>query len=126
MIPRWVRKDRNGPANCTNANSHARSFRGAGKSGEFDAARKQNAPELGSPITSCKDEVEFIANYLSGRMSVATRSRFDSHLRNCRDCTAFLQTYRKTIEVTRSFLRNQASLQRPHGLILRRPQSLSR
>jgi len=64
---------------------------------------------------------------------VATRSRdrvnrFENHLAVCRDCVAFLKTYKTTIELTRSFLSSQApaspsykfSPKRPNGRAKRR------
>ncbi|MGH7369315.1 MAG: anti-sigma factor family protein [Candidatus Methylomirabilaceae bacterium] len=43
-----------------------------------------------------------ILDYLSGEMEAGTRSDFVRHLRDCPDCVAFLATYEKTVEATRS------------------------
>jgi predicted anti-sigma-YlaC factor YlaD len=64
--------------------------------------------------TTCKREVEFIADYLSSSLDGQQQVAFEAHLKICSDCVAFLQTYKKTVELTRSFLLSQARLQRSH------------
>jgi hypothetical protein len=44
------------------------------------------------------------ADYLSASISPQATMRFQSHINGCRDCAGILRTYRKTIELTRSFL----------------------
>ena len=56
-------------------------------------------------IMICENEIALIAGYLSSSLSIRVLRSFEKHLNGCRDCTAFLQTYKKTIEVTRVFLR---------------------
>jgi anti-sigma factor RsiW len=56
---------------------------------------------------SYKKEVAFIADYLSSELDAAERSAFEDHLNACSDCAAFLQTYKKTAELTRAFLLHQ-------------------
>jgi anti-sigma factor RsiW len=57
-----------------------------------------------SAIT-CAQAVALLADYISGEIKAADRLAFESHQQTCPDCVAFLQTYRKTIELSRSFLR---------------------
>lgn len=57
------------------------------------------------PVPNCRDEVALISDYLTDNLSAAQRQAFEAHLSGCRDCGAFLATYKKTIEMTRSFLR---------------------
>jgi anti-sigma factor RsiW len=54
---------------------------------------------------TCKDEVGLITEYLAGTLKPRVRTAFEQHLRQCPDCMAFLKTYRKTMELTASFLR---------------------
>ena len=54
---------------------------------------------------TCKQEVALIADYVCGQLSSVDNAAFEAHLRVCPDCTAFLRTYKKTIDLTRSFLR---------------------
>jgi len=79
---------------------------------------KKNHPAQ-RPIDNCRDEVALIADYLTDNLGDAQRQAFEAHLGGCRDCGAFLSTYKKTIELTRSFLR--AGLGRQPRLELRRP-----
>ena len=58
-----------------------------------------------SPLSTCRDEVELIGDYLTNKLTKPERAAFEAHLSACRDCGAFLATYKKTIELTRSFLR---------------------
>ncbi len=54
---------------------------------------------------TCKDEVGLIADYLLGRLEPFVLAVFEQHLAQCPDCAAFLKTYKKTVELTASFLR---------------------
>ena len=53
---------------------------------------------------TCEKETALIADYLISNLSPADLASFENHLEECPDCKAFLQTYKKTIEITRSFL----------------------
>jgi len=68
---------------------------------------------------TCAQEVALISNYVSGQMTPARRAAFTAHLHACPDCAAFLQTYQKTVELTRSFLRVRSANERPISLTLR-------
>jgi hypothetical protein len=70
---------------------------------------------------TCRREVEFIADYLSSCLDLQQQAAFETHLKACSDCVAFLQTYKKTVELTRGFLLSQAQLQR----LPRRPRCMS-
>lgn len=69
---------------------------------------------------SCRQEVDFIAYYLSASLNARERAAFESHLDACSDCRAFIDTYKKTVEVTRTFLRARGQANRPPQLFLRR------
>mgnify|MGYP003395824173 FL=1 len=71
-------------------------------------------------ISTCRDEVDLLSDYLTNDLSQAERRAFEAHLGACRDCGAFLATYKKTIEMTRSFLRAGMSNQPQPRLQLRR------
>ena len=72
-------------------------------------------------IATCKNETALIGDYLSGNLSPRALATFEDHLESCPDCAAFLRTYRRTIEITRSFLRLQALTNKPRRLTLRLP-----
>jgi anti-sigma factor RsiW len=56
---------------------------------------------------TCKAEVALIADYLANELSPAEIAAFEDHLSACKDCVAFLRTYKKTIEMARAFIRHQ-------------------
>jgi anti-sigma factor RsiW len=57
------------------------------------------------PDHTCKQEVGLIADYLAGTLKPPVLAAFEQHLDQCPDCTAFLKTYKKTMEATKSFLK---------------------
>lgn|GEM_PF-2918829 len=57
---------------------------------------------------SCADETRLIADYLNGSLAPAVQRFFEEHLSGCKDCTAFLKTYKKTLALTSSFLKREA------------------
>jgi anti-sigma factor RsiW len=63
--------------------------------------------------------VGLIADYLSGRLDPTILAAFEKHLNDCPDCTAFLNTYKKTIEATKAFLRTHPVKIWPASLKLR-------
>jgi anti-sigma factor RsiW len=69
--------------------------------------------------TTCEAATSMIGNYLTGSMAPRLRDEFEQHLSLCPDCAAFLKTYKKTIEVTRAFLRSQAPNPVSHRKLLR-------
>ncbi|HVO92513.1 MAG TPA: zf-HC2 domain-containing protein [Terriglobales bacterium] len=70
----------------------------------------KNRPRpIAHPVATCRDEITVIGDYLSGDMTANQHSAFEAHLKICEDCLAFLETYRKTIELTRRFLHAAAA-----------------
>ncbi len=57
------------------------------------------------PLATCATEVALIGDYLASRLSPRALNAFEKHLDDCPDCASFLRTYKKTIEVTRAFLK---------------------
>jgi len=84
------------------------------------AKRKKKRRQPTEQIMTCEDAIALIADYLSSSLSSRVLQTFEEHLQGCRDCTAFLQTYKKTIEVTRSLFRVEAS-DEPRKAALRVP-----
>ncbi len=85
------------------------------------AANRRTLGKFAKPIATCKNETDLIADYLSSNLSPQIATAFEAHLRGCRDCAACLQTYKKTIDVTRTFLQMQFPGSRPRKLALRAP-----
>jgi anti-sigma factor RsiW len=51
---------------------------------------------------ACQQVVELVTEYLEDALSRADRKRFEYHLRNCPNCTAYLEQMRATIVATGS------------------------
>jgi Putative zinc-finger len=57
---------------------------------------------------TCKEITDLIFGYLNKTLSASVQRDFKRHLRLCPDCVNFLNTYKKTVSVTRSI--------RPEGI----------
>ena len=64
------------------------------------AQRKQVEQERSKEI--CAQITAPIRDYITGALDPESHLTFEQHLTICPDCVAFLNTYRKTIHVTRS------------------------
>ena len=47
----------------------------------------------------CQQVVELVTNYLEGKLSRSERRRFESHIRGCPNCSAYLRQMQATIRV---------------------------
>jgi anti-sigma factor RsiW len=54
----------------------------------------------------CKPVTNLIADYLNDKLSPSVKVEFQQHMAICPDCAAFLNTYKKTLQLTQSFLKN--------------------
>ena len=70
---------------------------------------------------SCKRVVSLMGDYLSTDLDRRGSHRFEAHLKSCPDCLAFHRTYRKTVMMTRAFLRLQRRARRPLRLCVKTP-----
>ena len=48
----------------------------------------------------CQQAVELVTDYLEGALSRRERRRFESHIRGCPNCSAYLEQIKMTIELT--------------------------
>src|ERR1700739_1695448 len=55
----------------------------------------------GRRCVTCRDFVEFLSEYLSGGLIAAERAEFEAHLAECPECVAYLDTYRKTTQLSK-------------------------
>jgi len=67
-------------------------------------AGKQHAKKTPRESLTCKTATSLIAKYISADLDPKVEFSFEEHLRACPDCVAFLNTYKKTLELARSFL----------------------
>jgi anti-sigma factor RsiW len=70
-------------------------------------AGRSNSKNKLETVETCKDATNLLLEFLSGELNPETNSEFEKHLEICPDCVAFLNTYRKTVELTRSFLQKK-------------------
>jgi hypothetical protein len=52
-------------------------------------------------MLQCKDIVDLLEAYLEEELDPATTQALTAHLADCSDCTAFFNTYRRTVGTTR-------------------------
>jgi anti-sigma factor RsiW len=78
---------------------------------------------------TCKQLIEFIGEYLDGELPADARHEFERHLNVCPSCVAYLDSYRKTIELGKQALHpcdDPASGTVPEGLVRAVREALSR
>jgi anti-sigma factor RsiW len=51
---------------------------------------------------NCREFTEFLHEYLFGDLPAEHRAEFDKHLAECPWCVAYLDSYRKTIELEKA------------------------
>jgi anti-sigma factor RsiW len=51
---------------------------------------------------NCREFTEFLHEYLFGNLPAAERAEFDKHLADCPWCVAYLDSYRKTIQLEKA------------------------
>ena len=51
---------------------------------------------------TCQQVTALLIDYVTNELDPALTQALQEHLRNCRDCVAFLHTYAETIRATRS------------------------
>ena len=55
-----------------------------------------------TPDLACEQVTELIAGYLAGALEPDITSAFEAHLRDCDDCVAFLNTYKRTLRAVQA------------------------
>ena len=50
----------------------------------------------------CREIANLLVDYMAGELNTEIVAAFEAHLRLCPDCVAFLNTYKKTVQTTRS------------------------
>lgn len=64
------------------------------------ANRKQSSPA--STGKTCRQVTDLVLDYLSDRLSPGLKREFEKHLSICPDCVSFLNTYKKTVAVSKA------------------------
>ena len=52
---------------------------------------------MSAPELSCREIADFLMAYEDGELAEPARREFDAHLAECRDCVAYLASYRATV-----------------------------
>lgn len=63
---------------------------------------KTKAPRITLTADTCRQITGLVSDYLTGELSPALTREFKRHLHICPDCVSFLNTYKKTVQTTRS------------------------
>ena len=53
---------------------------------------------------SCRELIDFLADYLDGELAADVRAAFEAHLAECPYCVDYLETYRATIHLGKQAL----------------------
>ena len=53
---------------------------------------------------TCRDAIAVLGDYLETALGPSAGTEIEAHLRDCDECQAYLNTYRRTSELTRAFL----------------------
>lgn len=65
---------------------------------------------------TCRELVDFLADYLDGELPADVRAHFDRHLSVCPPCVAYLKTYKTGAELARDALSHDCCAV-PEGLV---------
>ena len=58
--------------------------------------------ESGTTRVTCEQATALLLDYITGALDPVTTLVLERHLERCVDCVAFLQTYKETIQATRT------------------------
>jgi hypothetical protein len=61
--------------------------------------KARNTNLKGFPPTTCKEIADLLSKYLNNSLQAQVKRQFETHLKICPDCAAFLKTFRKTVSV---------------------------
>ena len=62
---------------------------------------------------TCQELIDFLDDYVEGRLEAELRARFEVHLERCPYCVDYLKTYRDTISFARGACADNSSLPAP-------------
>ncbi|WP_394199537.1 anti-sigma factor family protein [Litoreibacter albidus] len=70
---------------------------------DLTARQRMQALMFKAPLMiDCETFDSFVVDYLDGHLPKPLRFRFETHLRFCPECKAFLKDYKRVIAVTQS------------------------
>jgi anti-sigma factor RsiW len=65
----------------------------------------------------CQQAVELVTDYLEGALSRRDRRRFETHLRACTNCSAYVEQIKRTIELSSSVAAEELSPEARQDLV---------
>ena len=70
-------------------------------------------------MLTCRQLIDFLDDYAEGKLPPMRAAEFEAHLAICPDCREYLDTYRRTIEISRQAMQSDAPVpaEVPPGLI---------
>lgn len=71
-------------------------------------------------LPTCREVIEFLADYLDNSLPSEARAGFERHLARCPSCVAYLESYKRTVQMGREALRaddQPAAGHVPEGLL---------
>jgi anti-sigma factor RsiW len=77
-------------------------------------------------LPTCKELIDFLDDYVEGRLPLHRRLAFETHLLGCRDCRVYLRSYKSTIALTKESGEARASPPMPPDLTRAILDALSR
>ena len=69
------------------------------------------------PIITCRELIDFIADYLDGALAADARFDFERHLAVCPSCRAYLASYAATIRASREAMAADDAPELPEELV---------
>lgn len=61
-------------------------------------------PEIDKPYIPCEEVITFLWAYLGGELPPEKAAEFERHLAVCPSCVNYIETYKKTVELSRGTL----------------------
>lgn len=73
---------------------------------------------MSSGELTCKEFVELVTDYVEDALTAGERQRFEEHMVSCDGCASYLDSIRRTIEVTGRLTEDDVLLPEPQRELL--------
>ena len=70
-----------------------------------------------SPHLTCQQLIDFIMSYLDNELPDDQRAEFDRHMAACPSCVDYLETYEKTVQLTKTAADDPVPAEVPESLV---------
>jgi len=70
-----------------------------------------------SPHLTCQQLIDFIMSYLDNELPDDQRAEFDRHMAACPSCVDYLETYEKTVRLTKTEADDPVPAEVPESLV---------